>query len=421
MPKVLFGNFVNQVMTGVPAGPHVRALTAPSARKIWYAEVGDMLILPMAPERAFLQYACTTLNLIQNDVDIIVPKGPLDEYLAVRLQNDVEAYSKLLAFREGNPDATAHLFAQDSVSADFLRSVDLRLHPYSTLPTRAALAVASRLNTKSGFKDLAAGLSIQAVPGELATFQQGLADTARKLLAEHAAVVIKIDRGSNGYGHTIVRRGDDLGTLDSRLNRFYEQPDRYIVEPLLSFTDLPSVEFQITDAGPEFSYICNMRCVNNAWTGMITPASGMSPEITATLLRWGRSMAEFLFDAGYRGTFDIDCGLTAEGALFATESNCRNTGGTYLYFLLKRLFGEAYDSITWLADSRGIQNSLSFQAGLDALERAGLAWVPGCQSGVILTSNTREIDQKWRYVIVGSSDREVQSIEERLLAVLGDQ
>ncbi|KAG0086236.1 hypothetical protein BGZ92_008296, partial [Podila epicladia] len=127
---------------------------------------------------------------------------------------------------------------------------------------------------------------------------------------------------------------------------------------------------------------------------MITPAHDLSSSIHQVMNQWGVRLAEFLYQHGFRGTVDIDGGVTEDGEIYANESNCRHTGGSYAHSLLCRLKGADYlTSTTWLADSRVSANDQTFEDGVEAVQASGLAWSASRGEGVILTTDSRSINK----------------------------
>lgn len=189
----------------------------------------------------------------------------------------------------------------------------------------------------------------------------------------HGAANLAVQTTDRDPPGCVVQPYGPVCAIPQAIAKFSEQPDKYTIEKRMSFSSLPSIEHFIDNDGPSKMYDCSMRCVNNAWTGMITPANDLPESVSGPMNRWGTDLSALLYREGYRGTVDIDCGVTSDGTIYATESNCRKTGGSYLHSLLTRLKGADYArTTTWLADSRVGRSELSFEEGIGALERAGI-------------------------------------------------
>ncbi|MBR8343540.1 peptide ligase PGM1-related protein [Burkholderia ambifaria] len=418
MPKIIFANFVNKVMTEVPGQAHVRALTAPASRKIWYAEAGDMIVLPAPPNDEFLEYAAGLINVGRDSVQFIVPDGGLDEYLADRIFRDRVALAALEAFVAVHPGIRVDVFAQDEPTIDLFRTLQAKIEEYESIPNAGIAAVISRVNTKSGFKDFAAGIGIRYIKGRLAFGMREVTEAVTEMFHDTGPVVVKIDRGSNGFGHWVVTDSARIPEGAPHLLQFYEQSDRYVVEPQLKFVATPSIEYFVGSDGPRYTRTIDMRCINNAWRGQTSPQK-LSSTVRDQLEKWGVSAADYLYRKGYRGPFDIDCGLTEDGTLYATEINCRHTGSTNIAYLLNRLTGRDSDDLFWLSDNPVIESPLTFADVLGLVKDHGLAWSASKQVGVIFTANTVSFDKKWRYLVVGHDFEDMLARERSLLEILG--
>ncbi len=417
MSKIIFGNFINQFMTD---RANVAELTWLSSRKIWYAHDGDMVIIPYPITEYFKQYAYSITGTTAGHVEVLCPGGSIDAYLASRIRDDPNAYEAWLGFTRNRLNATADAYMQDQVTTDFCAAANIPIYPYRKFPSPSVLDVVSRINTKSGFRDIAASLNIRTVPGTTVQGVNQAQKAARDLLQQYGPLIIKIDRGAGGYGHVIINDETDVDNIPTSLNKFSEPANRYTIEKLMTFVSLPSIEFEIAESGPRKAYECSMRCVNNAWTGMITPAYDLPSSIQHAMNQWGARLTESLYQHGFRGTVDIDCGVTGDGTLYANESNCRHTGGSYTHFLLGRLKGDDYlTSTTWLTDSRVSATDHTFEDGVEAVQASGLAWSSTRGEGVVLTADTRHMDKKWHYLVIAKTPAHALNTEQQLLALLG--
>ncbi len=148
----------------------------------------------------------------------------------------------------------------------------------------------------------------------------------------------KTNRASNGFGNVVIRLGSKAKIDEQIEDAIAGQPIRdcgWVYEEYLPFFGTPSIEMLIDDVGTSVFYSCDQRTVDNAWTGMVTPAE-QSP-FAPQLLQAGTALGTWLRARGYRGIFDVDSG-TYEGGFVVTEANVRRTGGTYLEELARRLY-----------------------------------------------------------------------------------
>ncbi len=418
MSKIIVANFIHQVMTASPE--LVDKASSFSPRKIWYAHDKDMVVSSCPVSEYFKQYACSITGATAEHIEVLCPDGKPDAFLVQRLREDKKAYQTLLDFAGSHSNVSADVYMQDQITTDFFAEAGIPIQHYHKPASPNVVDVIERINTKSGFRDIATALNIRTVPG---TTVQGAANAqkvARDLFQQLGPLMIKIDRGMNGHGQLIIHDETDINHIPASLNKFIGSGELYTIEKLMTFVSLPSIEFEITESGPRKTYDCSMRCVNNAWTGMITPAHDLSSHNKQLMNEWGERLADYLYQQGFRGTVDIDGGVTEEGTIYANESNCRHTGGSYAHFLLERLKGADYlTSTTWLADSRVSANDKTFEEGVEALYASGLAWDTSRGDGVILTTDSREIDKKWHYLVIANTPDQALDTEQQLFATLG--
>ena len=420
-PQIIFANLVNELMVAAPSPAYIKAMSVVTPRKIWLAREGDVIVTPRPIEDLHKRYACSILGIDPNKVVTLSPGGePTDSLSRQVLQGDLlERLSALIAER---PGIDILPFALDQPTLDLVETLDIPLHWYRELPGPKLRQALYELNTKSGFRRAAERQGMRIVSGAYCEGIDELASKVEELLPLTGGVVIKPDRSSNGFGHVILHRSEvgdqDLRShlaqrVDSTLTP--QQPRVFTVEAFLDFVNVPSVELVVQEEGASLLYICDMRTVNNMFTGMVTPPINLSPQSEKELLRIGKIFGDYVHGLGFRGICDVDAGVTADGTLYANETNFRRTGGTYLDSLVKRLVGDNYlQTHVWWADGRVGHGEQDFAAGLAALHETGLAYSSGTGAGVLLTANTVSIDRKWRYLILAPNHEQAAEIESKL-------
>jgi Pre ATP-grasp domain/PGM1 C-terminal domain/Carbamoyl-phosphate synthase L chain, ATP binding domain len=419
MRTVIFANIVNGLMIEKPSLEYARRMNAVTPRKIWLATPGDIVVTPEPIPEYFRHYAEETLCTSLRSVRCYSPAGDDCDPLAKRTIADTRLMEMLR--RSAAEGANLLYFCLDLPTFDLANALEFNIAHYSQRPGQRILDACYRINTKNGFRQTAEALGLQTVPGRFCDASE-LGPTVTVLGAIVDAVIIKANRSSNGFGHTVVRTKDqdpeklnaEVDTIRRRLN-FATQ---FVVEEYVCFSSLPSVELEISDDKVTVTYICDQRCVDNAWTGMTTPPESPSltyiEELTDIGLRFGRHVQRL----GFRGACDVDCGATADGRFFVLESNFRRTGGTYLHALTERLLGVNYlNTHVWWADAR-VGREMDFSEAVEALSYEGLRFDHSQREGVILTADTTRFDRKWRYLILAKDHSGASKIEHRLERVL---
>lgn len=403
--RTVLGNLVNEVMIEKAPPSYARTMASVTPRKLWLARPGDCLVV-LAPCRpAFRDYVERTLDIDLGRVDLVQP----DEIFTGHALDLVE---RLGAVEKVASRPTLLPFVLDRRVVDFASRTGTRIVGYDGIPGERTLRAVREINTKRGFRSIARALGLPVAPGGDAATLPELCARLEEFLKEHPAAIVKINRSSNGYGTAVVRADHPLSPTDQMTGIAAELGERgcgWVYEEFLDFVAVPSVEMIVGEHGPVPFSSCDQRTVNNAWTGMTAPAD---PRGAAVAHEAALVIGSWLHGEGFRGVFDVDCCLLSDGYV-VTEANVRRTGGTYLEELARRLTGEA--SPHWLADARQGNTSLSFDAAVGAIESAGLA---EAGTRAVLTADTTETDDKWRYFIVGRDKTDVLAAERLLASIL---
>ncbi|MDG6106945.1 hypothetical protein Daura_28170 [Dactylosporangium aurantiacum] len=409
--RVYLANLVNTVMIEQPPPGYARAMAAVTPRKLWLAEPGDCVVTLAPCSGAFRDYVAGVTRTPPDSVDLIAPREVMPVHPA-----DVVAERDALT-RVGSR-AVLVPFVLDPPALDLADRAGLSVHPYHRRPGPRTVEAVQVMNTKAGFRAVAAGLGLPVADGGFSATAADLTRDVVGFLRDHPNVIVKVNRSSNGHGTFVCEAGDGRAVIEQRIARSVaEAPARrcgWVYEEFLAFESMPSVELFVDDSGVHDFYTCDQRTRNNAWTGMVTPAaaSPVLPRLADAAARIGA----WLHTAGFRGYFDVDGGVVGS-AYVVTEANVRRTGGTYLHQLASRLT-PAGTTAHWRADVRAGATGMDFAAAVTAVRRAGLddATAP---ARALLTVDTLAVDGKWRYFVVGGSDTAVAEAERILADVLG--
>ncbi|CUU59688.1 hypothetical protein Ga0074812_13068 [Parafrankia irregularis] len=416
MSTVVLANTISPVMVSTPSPRYGRMMAAVTPRKLWQACGGDAVVTLAPASWEFRAYVGATLGREPDAVDVVAPP-------AVSTGHAVDVLRASGRIDEVVARGTVAPFALDPQVASLASAYGLRVAPYRDQPPAEAVRAASLINTKAGFRAVAAELGLPLAPGGAAGDAAQLRRKLPAVAERHRRVIVKLDRGSNGYGNFVVDA--DQGPVSEQVERGLaeaaEQRSGYVYEAFLDFHSVPSIEMEVLDDSVRPLYTCDQRTVDRSFTGMVTPATTASSLLTrltahATQVGW------WLHRHGYRGVFDLDTGLhdvDGKTAFVCSEVNGRRTGGTYLHELSRLLLDAGpYEEIAWRADSRRAPAGARFAQGVRALADAGLA-PSATGGGVVLTADTLEIDGRWRYLVVGTSPAAVAEREAACLAVLG--
>jgi hypothetical protein len=394
-PRVAFVNLVNELMVMGPPEDYARRMAMVTPRELCTCYAGDVLVIPAPMPDAFRDYCLDLVGLDRDSVAILDTPELFTAPLAAAF-SEPSRVARLQALVQGRA-FVVDPFGVDLPTRDLAARLGTPIIDYDGLPSASVMSLIYWLNTKAGFTQLARELGMPVLDGR---YCHSAASVGALVAAEPGTWKVKVNRGSNGYGHL------DLNGAEGRSDVSGLAPTAggYLVEPLMPFVDSPSVELHVSSAGALITYTCSMRVPGGAFTGMITPPESKQAGVRAELESHARVFGGYLHRAGVRGFCDLDAGVTDADEFWFTETNLRKTGGTYLDILMRRLVGEDYEAThTWLAESRALRDDTTFADALARLRDAGLAWNPVSKEGIILTSDTLRYDRRLRYLCTARS------------------
>lgn len=422
-PRIVFGNTINELMLAVPTVAHSESLFAASTRKLWLMDAGDMLVTPRLVSREYAEYVLEFLQLNLDQLELVTTSGAQTSFLANDIEESPRVFSVLSRFCESRHNPELLCYALDSPTLSLAMRLGIRPSGYSRIPDARVMQTIYQLNTKSGFRNVAQQLSLPIPEGESCAGMTELKATVLRLLRHNERVIIKLDRSSSAYAHTVVAREERLNGVVEFMERQREkcqnQPQRFVVETHLPVAASPSIELTVTEAGVDTNYFCVQRYRNQQFCGMVADPRQIPLDFLIAMKAAGERLGSYLHDNGYRGVFDLDAVLTTDGNLVFTETNVRRTAGTFVHELMSRLAGSNYSADrVWIADNITADAICGFDAGRSAIRAAGLEYNPKRRKGVLLTSDGICHDRKWRYLVVAESGTEGEEIETILVSTL---
>lgn len=424
--KLIFANIASYVMLPVLSAAYVRKMHAVTPRVIWTAEAGDILVTATPVGNQLKAFASETLGVDLATVKTFAPKRGLTRHLADAVSGEDGLLSALHREVEVTGNVVFTPFALDEPTVALGRTMGLPFAGYDGEVPDSVVSEVRGLNTKSGFRRWATEYGYTVPPGETCDGIDELSLASEVLWRTWDRILIKLDRGSNGFGHRVIprpARGRSLkATIQSSIADLQDQPQRFTVEAYLRVKWRPSVEFAVDSHGPTFLYMCDQRCPDDSFSGMITPPRNLPETARRDLYAAGSALGEYLYSRGYRGVFDIDACVTEDDQLFLTETNLRETGGTYLHRLAQRLLGDYYyeQGYVWIQDAIPSSESLSsFDSAVEALRNAQVLFSVREGRGAMPLVETAPIDGKWRYFLVGESANDAADLDSVARHALG--
>lgn len=199
--RTVLANLINDVMVAGSTPAYRSAMARVTPRKLWTAQAGDCIVTLAPVPDDFADYVSRTSGLDLGAIDVVAPPWTTDGH-ALDVVEAEGAWDLLRA----RPDIAP--FVIDSRVRSVARRERLRVVPYQDLPSVETLESVARINTKDGFRSIARSLGLPVADGGVASSVPQLIGEIEQFLCEHDAAIIKPDRGSNGFGNTVLHRAD---------------------------------------------------------------------------------------------------------------------------------------------------------------------------------------------------------------------
>jgi hypothetical protein len=103
MPKIIFANLVNHLMSTNPTDEYSLSLAAMSHREIWLAEKEDIVISGSECPPDYKCYVCELLGIETDSILTLCPKGKFSDLLTDRFWKDLSIQETV----------ARHLFCRD--------------------------------------------------------------------------------------------------------------------------------------------------------------------------------------------------------------------------------------------------------------------------------------------------------------------
>lgn len=440
MTRILVANIDNENQMGDARArtPAYCATTATIAgRMAWFAEPGDVVVLPRDLSPRFKQYIAEVMGCAPQSVTYVTPDwngAPLNMLGSHELLH-LGVCEKLAELMRGAGGGWS-LFPYCHERSVELLAEALGLDAARRTPPFMRQGGAELMNDKRVFRSLAAGRGVALAPGIVCISERNLADAIASLIGTTGAVIVKQDRHGGGLGNLIVSRSraitglgatDVIETAENSTDNSaaaevwrrlaYSESAPLIVEVYYAVTAAVTAEFRI-DARENSVAFLNCGEVRQApvISGLIMPWT-LPPHLAGTFIAGATELARLCCDLGYDGLINIDGIVTVDGRVIYNEFNGRIGGCSHIHHILQRVAGPAY------ADRRVVAShhrnvACGIGQVLDLLRRSRLAFSMETGQGVILTAEDTAESGYLEYLSIARSHAEAVQLEaafERML------
>jgi hypothetical protein len=418
-PRLIFANLANELDFAVATPDTCRGDVPLEARELAFAHPGDLIVTSHPIPQDFFHYLLGTLIIDPATVINISTSARPGETLTASIRRN--GLTGIL-WREvqARGGAVFAPYAIDRPTLELAFHLGTDVFGYGGFPDKATMDTVYELSNKAGFRKVAPSLGLPIVRGMECEGIEGLVDAVEELAPDASGVIVKLKRGSSGYGNLILEREECSGpglraALVRHLDAHVGQPEQYVVEELACFVRTPSLQMFVGESGSTVDFLCDMRCQAAAFRGVVVPCLSLPRNSDQVLLESAERFGSHLRARGFRGYCDLDAGVLADGRVFFTETNLRRTGATYAQNLVRRLCGTIPGQSAWLTDARRSHDpSLDFRSAVSSLNDANLAFDRESHTGVLLTADSVQSDGKWRYLVIGSDIAHAAEIEDSL-------
>ena len=414
MPKLLIIN-VGETHSLQTARHGSHPLARATAKHLWMAEDGDVVLHSGPLDKAFVRYAfeltgvdIETVECIE--VDTILNDAALDSCVLDGLS--LEGFAINACYMT---PAVARL--QDRTKAVF------------PVLAFAKSAGSDLLNRKANFRRIAAGFGLPIPPGEVFRVGTDLKAAVERLLRYSGSIILKSNSGAGGeenYGVTLnplcmtgARFSCLVNTIEQAQAAAQDYAARFqdeaVIEAYLPSTEEFYLEYHITSEC-EYEYLTSGRVLykdgrpESGWSGLELPYAAKGH------LKVARALADpFIRHCallGYRGYINLDAILT-EGQILFNETNARWGGGTASHELFKRLYGADYSNDVVLRAVRDIP-AMAFSEAKACLDTHGLSLCKQSRSGAVLLSGGGEPGDQMEVLIAGRDEAHIDALDARL-------
>ena len=440
MPRILISNIDNESMMADERAltpEFCRASSITAGRMAWFAEAGDIVVLPRDLSPQMKVYIARTLGYEPGSVTYLTPDWGAGLPRPIRAHELLHTgLAQRMARLIGDPaNWTVYPYCYERSTQQFAERLGLDgerdVRPF------VRQGGAELLNDKRVFRSVAAGRGVSIAEGAVCATQWQLEECIAAMIDMTGAVIIKQDRHSGGFGNLIVSRTAATGALgapevlvagdesqirdQSRIvwtRLAYAERAPLVVEVYYPVSACLTAEFKVDAASNAVTFL-NCGEVRQApiLSGLIMP-SAVPPYQLASFIADAAELARLCCDLGYDGLVNIDGIVTSGGTVIINEFNGRIGGCSHIHRILESVAGPRYgDRLVTLSHSRTIP--LSIDQVFAVMDERGLAFDRGAARGIVITGEDAAGSGHLEYLSIAPSREEAMRLEAAFEAVLG--
>ncbi|CAN3985798.1 peptide ligase PGM1-related protein [Kitasatospora purpeofusca] len=404
-------------------------------RILWWAKDGDVLVVPWVPDPEYLAYVTGLTGVRAASLTFVVPPPGAqgDRMITGDRLADPAFRAELGRVLAGRTVTEVLPITPNGAVAGLAAALGLA-HAMSG-QAFAAQGGNALVNSKAGFRAVAAGVGVPIPPGRVVASPAEVEDAVEQLLGQGHSVIVKVEFQAGGFGNEILARDERVDPAgaervvvlaDRAAVAVYVaerwtwltagRGQRVVVEQYFADSAPLYAEFAIDDAGVVLVG-CGEMVMRPMVVGEITPPVTPDAEVRAELVAQGARLCEALRAIGYRGRVSADAVLTPRGEIRFHETNGRLTGSSHLHdAFFGRLLREEHRGSRFILELAGLKVP-SFAEAVTGIAAAGLAFSPETGTGVLYSCDFTPADGSVMYCVVAESPEAARAQEAELLAL----
>lgn len=357
-----FSNPIGYISNSIQLKDRTKVENVLSQRAIFWADDNKVIVTTLPIPQRLFAYNCNILGL-KNAINIS-PK-----YSSYSLcQNILKDQGFLEKFKEiikSNPGIQITTYAYTKEVNDLIERLKTEGYNFSVLEKpHKDISVINYLDSKAGFRETVGPLAGVLIPnGYICLNQEELISKIIDFQKNENAFVIKANEGESGWGlliakgETVKNRAKLIRIIKSELkNDGIWKSMPYVIEQYIDLYteivgDSPSIELFLDTSRTNINYSCTQLFNKEGeFNGIAMGKDILDSKIQKSMENMALKVGHEYHKLGYKGFFDIDFIVSKDNRLYALETNTRRTGGTHVFDLAKRIFGNKWHNHVFVSN-----------------------------------------------------------------------
>lgn len=440
MPKLLIANLDNPSMMGDQcrwSPDFYRSSTTLAMRHAWFAEPGDVVVLPRPLSRQMQTYIADLMGYGDGEVTFLAPDLPADFCgpMGLDILLGSEFLQRVRTSLDPNSEWKVWPYYYDRDVATFVNAIGVQRHQ-GTNPFLAE-GGAELFNDKRIFRAIAAARLIPLAEGGSVSSLAELSQLVPKLIDVTGSVIVKQDRHSSTDGNLVVTKahgisgqgashvyqfvGDGSDAIRTVWDRLGYDGAALVVEAYYPVQKILYAEFLIERATSSVHFRnWGSPRMNPGSFGLVIPPIAVSPFLAARFISGATEVARIACELGFDGLLDVDGIITDQGEVIFNEVNGRTGGCSHVHAICERLVGAGYGDRAVAATSNEVQTR-SLSKLLSQLQQTGLGFDKRTRRGVVITAEDAGVSGRLEALSIGASEADVLELEAALTKLTQDE